>query len=221
MTAIAQTTTGAFVPAIVADQENITVEMLDNELDQFVQNGKAIAAQQNAPQLQRTYDEAVVEAQRAEKLYETKSISLEEVRSKQTARDSAKLSIDLNKAAFQASRMRAEVSKLKIIEDGRANSAVLLDASKAQLNYLEALQVLTAKAKEKADAQYRLATLLEENGRKLVDSGAMPRQEYEQRILAKDKAATAVRTAQTELDALTPAVVAARRTVQRVQGNPH
>ena len=82
------------------------------------------------------------------------------------------------------------------------------------------MQVLTKKAKEKTDAQFRLASFLEENGRKLLESGAMARQEYDQRVLAKDKAANAVKTAQIELDALTPALNAARRTVQRVEAGP-
>ncbi len=210
----------AFVPAIVADQANLSVDMLDWELDQFVQNGKALAAQTFAPQLQRTYEEAVIEAAHAEELYKTNSVSLEEVRSKQTARESARYSIELNAAAEKASRARAEVSKFRILEKGRENAAVLVEASKAQLAYLEALQVLTKKAKEKTDAQFRLASFLEENGRKLVESGAMARQEYDQRVLAKDKAANAVKTAQIELDALTPALTAARRTLQRVGAGP-
>jgi hypothetical protein len=213
-------TSAAFVPAVVADQANLSVDMLDWELDQFVQNGKALAAQTFAPQLQRSYEEAVVEAARAEELYKTNSASLEEVRSKQTARDSARYSIELNAAAEKASRARAEVSKFRILEKGRENAALLVEASKAQLAYLEALQILTKKAKEKTDAQFRLASFLEENGRKLAESGAMARQEYDQRVLAKDKAANAVKTAQIELDALTPALNAARRTVQRVGAGP-
>ena len=208
-----------FEPVRVADQPRISMDMLDAELEQFVQYGKAIQASFNAPQLQRNVAQAETDLRRAEELYKSNSVSYEELRSKQNALAQARKSIEINLAGQNTAVARAEVAKYKILEQGQPGlSSYILPAAKSQLDYLLSLQALLARAKEKAENEFTLATFLEENGRKLVEQGAFPREELERRILARQRAQTGVQTAQAELDALTPAVEAARRTLTKVQG---
>jgi multidrug resistance efflux pump len=210
----------AFEPARVADQANVTIDMLEEELEQFVQQGKAIQAKINAPQLQQNLSQAQADLRRAEELYKSKSISFEELRTQQTAVDQIRKSIEINKAGEQASLARAEVAKFKILEQGQPGlNSYILQAAVSQVQYLTSLQSLLARAKEKAENQLELAKFLETNARDLVEAGAFPRELLEQRTLARKQAETAVGTTVAELEALTPALDAAKRTRTKLQGN--
>lgn len=208
-----------FEPARVADQANITIDMLAEEAEQFVQYGKAIQASIGAAQLQRNVAQAETELRRAEDLYKSKSVSLEELRSKQSALAQARKSTEINSAGQRTAEARAELAKYKILDEGQPGlSSYILPAARAQLDYLQALQTLLARAKEKAENDLSLAVFLEDNARKLVATGAFPRDELERRILSRQKAQTGVQTAQAELDALAPAIDAAQRTLAKLQG---
>jgi hypothetical protein len=207
-----------FEPARVADQANVTIEMLEEEAEQFIQQGKIKQADFNAPQLQRNLDQTLVDLKRAEDLYKSQTISLEELRAAQTNVEQARATIEINRAGRQTAVSRSLVAKYKILEQGQPGlSSYVLQAAEAQLDYLIALQTLYARAKDKADNDLRLAQFLEENAAKLVESGAITRIEFDRRVLARQKAMNALQNATAELEAFTPAVEAARQTVAKLQ----
>lgn len=207
----------AFEPALVSDQPNITIEMLDFELEQFVQWSKARAAQLNKPQLERTAEQTRVDLERGRQLYSAKQISLEDLKERESAYEIARTTIELNDAAETLARAKAEVSKFKIIEQGQQSAAPLVEAAEAQVRYLKAFQILMEKAMINAESRFRLAKFLEDNAKKLIESGGIPLEVFEKRKLERQKAETDVTKARTEYEAYEPAIQAAQRTLERLR----
>lgn len=205
-----------FEPAYVADQENISVQMIAAESEQFSYLGQLLASQLDAPQRQRELDAAEVEVRRAELLIKTNSISLEELQAKRAQRDMARNAIEVGNAKTQVALNMAEVAKYKILDDAQRNGDVLKAAANAQVLCSEAQRFLAVKSLDGARSFFAYSTIREATGKELLKSGGMTEQEYAQRLRMVESAQSAIKIAQVQVEAMTSAVAAAKRTLLRV-----
>ncbi len=211
-----QTSPTKFEPVYVADQENISVQMIAAESQQFKFFGEFLASQLDAPQRQRAFDAAEAEVRRAEFLYTTNSISLEELQGKRAQRDLARLEIEVANAEAQVAFGMAEVAKYKILDEAQRSLDVLKMAANAQVLCAEAQRFLATKSLDKAKSFLAYSTIREATGKGLLKVGGLTEQEYAQRLLLMQSAQTAVRVAQVQLETMIAAVAAAKRTQARV-----
>jgi hypothetical protein len=211
-----QSTPSDFEPTYVANQEKISVQMIAAEAEQFAYLGQLLATQLDSPQKQRDLDAAETEVRRAELLYTTNSISLEELQSRKAQRDLARIAIEVSSAKSQVARSMAEVAKYKILDEAQSSMEVLRSAANAQVLCLEAQRFLTIKSLEQAQSFLVFTSIREATAKELLKSGAITEQEYAQRLLQMQSAKTGVSVTKLQLETMTTAVAAAKRTLARV-----